>query len=150
MKINLWDMLREWQQFEPNNVRIGNDGAVQIVFDSYYEEFREGAISGECGFSHAQAILFAAVCSAIEERTWHTKLVYPYDNEGQRLQYRFSRLGTEERGPYLVHITWLNPLYSDHAIRYQATGDKRGSTMLEAYLKLLRHASELKQRARLG
>ena len=139
--VSLREMLEEWSHYEPRLCKVRDDGSAEIVVDSYYEELEADPISGTCGRFRVEALVFAGVCAAVEERKWEAT---GYGREGQDLQLTFRAKRVDGEQAYSALIVWINPPYGDHVIAYGADSadnylQGRGGTMLEAYLKLLRH-----------
>ena len=144
--MTLRDLLLEWHQYQPELCYFQPDGSTQIVYDGYIAEFKANEIDGECGFSRAQAMVFAGVCSAIEDQYWDGRL---YIEGHQDFQYAIrAQIGERGEPSYSALIVWANPPYGEHQISYAATGDLRGSTLLVGWLKFLRHAAELRSWAK--
>lgn len=143
-KPNLREMLTEWARYEPDLCEVRGDGSAQIVIDHYYEELESDPIDGTCGRSRVEALVFSAVCSVVERRHYDTAHHHLYPREGQQLQHSFRARRVDGETHYTALIVWTNPEFGEHAIAYGAESDDtyvrgRGGTMLEAYLKLLRH-----------
>lgn len=138
--MTLREMLIEWQSHQPDLCRIHLDGSVEIVYDGYIAEFDEGEIGGECGYSRAQAMVFAGVCSAIEREPWESR-----DGFGgirRRLEYAFRAREHDTETLYTALIIWTNALIAYQEVQLSFTGqiDERGSAMLSAWLKYLNYS----------
>lgn len=146
--MNLREMLEEWAHYERDLCAVRGNGSAEIVVDDYYEELEADPISGTCGRSRVEALVFAGVCGAVERRKWE-EMRYSFGGEGQDLQLSFRARWVEDKPVYAALIVWTNPPSGEHAIAYGAESTDsyqqgRGGTMLAAYLKLLRHAQYLR------
>ncbi len=139
--MTLRELLIEWQSYQSDLCEVYPDGSVKLVYDGYWAEFEADEIDGSCGYSRAQAMVFAGVCSAIEQAVWNSG----WGDERKQLLYSFRAKETEREPVYTALIVWLNP-YPDFQTAYQASGTERGSVMLEAWLKFLQHVALLRRK----
>ena len=137
--MTLRELLVEWHQHQPDLTYLYSGGSVDVAYDGYYAEFEEGEIGGECGYSRAQAMVFAGVCSAIEREVWDGRYNFGEIGIRRRLEYVFRAKETDRDPVYAALIIWANAPspYGETQVSFTAQGSERGSTMLEAWLKYL-------------